>query len=62
MEWQPNPKDSKTCYIRKVIPSGGLDNDESEWPDIQKKMINDMVKFEKALSPFVTPLVKKLEI
>lgn len=45
----------KQQYIRSICPLGGLD-DEEKWPDIQKDMIDRLVKLEKAIGPYIKSL------
>lgn len=46
----------KTSRIAYDLTAGGY-KDESEWPTIQATMVDAMVKFEKALAPFLAKLV-----
>jgi hypothetical protein len=43
-------EDSRSCLIRYQLDRGGL-QDEDKWPEVQEKMINNMVKFQEALRP-----------
>ncbi len=56
LEWQ-ELENKRACRIRKTI-QGGYRDPESEWPEIQKRMVDTMVRLEKALSPHI----KKLNI
>lgn len=51
IEWQPL-EGKRACRIRKVLESGGL-TDEDQWPQIQRELIDTMIRFERALRPFV---------
>lgn len=54
LEWlrQDNIKTSRICH---VIPGGGL-RDRERWPEIQDRMIDAMVRLEKALKPHIKRL------
>lgn len=45
----------RACRIRKTI-EGGYRSPDAEWPDIQKKMADAMIRLEKSLSPFIKKL------
>jgi hypothetical protein len=47
-------KASRVGYYFK----GGYKNDESEWHSIQEKMVDSMIRLEKAISPFIAKLVQ----
>jgi hypothetical protein len=51
LEWDEK-EGRETCYIRKKIEIGGL-QDENKWPVIQQTMADTMIKLEKALSSFI---------
>lgn len=42
-------------YIRSYCPLGGLD-DMEQWPDIQKDLVDRLVRFEKAIGPYLNSL------
>lgn len=48
-------KDVKRCAVRYVLPGGGLAN-QDQWPDIQDKMIDAIIRLEKALEGHVQKL------
>ncbi len=54
LDWQ-ELEDKRACRIRKTIP-GGYRDPESEWPDIQKRMVDTMVRLERALNPYIKKL------
>lgn len=51
LDWQ-RLEGKRACRIRKLLEGGGL-ADENRWPEIQATMIDTMIRFEKALGPFV---------
>jgi Domain of unknown function (DUF4268) len=54
LEWQ-RLDGKRACRICKILEDGGL-ADESRWPQIQAAMIDTMIRFEKALGPWVEKL------
>ena len=54
LEWQ-SLAGRRACRIRKVLPGGGL-QDRELWPEIQTRMVDAMVRLEKALKPRVQRL------
>jgi hypothetical protein len=54
LEWQ-RLDDRRACRIRYVLESGGL-KDRERWPQIQDRMIDAMVRLEKALRPEIQRL------
>jgi len=54
LEWQDLPE-SRACRIRKVIP-GGYRSPEVEWPQIDEMLVDNMIRLDKALRPFVQKL------
>jgi hypothetical protein len=54
LEWQDLPE-SRACRIRKVIP-GGYRSPETEWPRIHETLVENMIRLDKALRPFVQRL------
>ena len=49
--------DSKrACRIKCVIDVGGYRSPESEWPAIQEKMVDSMIRLEGALAPAIASL------
>lgn len=46
----------RASRIRKPMNIGGYRDEEDNWPDIHKKMIDCMVNFEKALRPYIKRL------
>jgi len=46
----------RACRIRKDISGGGYRDSEESWATIHEKMIDAMVRFEKALSPHIAKL------
>jgi len=51
LNWDFNDS-RKQQYIRTVCPIGGLD-DEEKWADIQKDMVDRLVRLEKAIGPHI---------
>jgi hypothetical protein len=51
LSWErlDNRKTSRIGFYFK----GGYKNDESEWPELHEKMVDAMIRFEKAISPFL---------
>jgi hypothetical protein len=45
----------RSSYIRYFLPGGGLKG-QDQWPEIQGRMIDTMVRFEKALKPHIMQL------
>jgi hypothetical protein len=56
LDWQ-ELENRRACRIRKTI-EGGYRDPESKWPEIHRKMVDIMVRLEKALSPHI----KKLDV
>src|SRR5262249_38695292 len=54
LEWQDLPE-SRACRIRKIIP-GGYRSPEAEWPHIHEMLVDNMIRLDKALRPFVQRL------
>jgi hypothetical protein len=54
LDWQ-RLDGKRACRIKKDLPGGGL-IDEARWPEIQKNMIEAMIRFQKALKPFIDKL------
>ena len=54
LEWQELPGRSG-CRIRKVFP-GGWKNPESEWPAMQDRLIDGLIRIESALKKAVQEL------
>jgi len=54
LEWQ-RPDDRRACRIAKTVENKGL-WDTDNWPIIQDKMIDAMIRFEKALSKHIQRL------
>lgn len=51
LEWQ-ELEGRRACRIRKTV-EGGYRNPEAEWPEIYKKMVDAMIRLERALSPYI---------
>jgi hypothetical protein len=51
LEWQDLP-DSRACRIRKVI-SGGYRSPQDQWSEIHGRLIDAMIRLDKAARPFV---------
>lgn len=46
----------RACRIAKYLEFGGYRNPEKDWPEIQGKMIDAMIRLEKALGPYIRSL------
>lgn len=46
----------RACYIRYHLPEGGYRNSENDWPEIQHRMIEAMIRFERILRPYINQL------
>ena len=57
LSWQ-RLETKKACRIAYEFSLGGYKDDEASWQTIQTAMIEAMVRFEKALSPFIAKLVR----
>jgi hypothetical protein len=55
LEWE-RLEAKRACRIRKQFELGGYRTDEKKWPEIHNKMIDAMIRFEKAFSPFIKNL------
>lgn len=55
LDWQ-ELEGKQACRITKEIATGGYRDDESEWPDIYRDMIGNMINFEKAFRPHIKKL------
>lgn len=55
LEWE-RLENRRACRIRKTISLGGYQSSESDWFEIHEKMIDSMIKLERALKPFVQKL------
>ncbi len=44
------------CRIAHTETIGGLKSEEAQWPEIQDRMIDKMVRLEQALRPYITAL------
>jgi len=54
LEWM-RLEAKRASRIKKMIPGGGLD-DEEKWPETQTGMVDTMLRFEKALKPYIDKL------
>lgn len=54
LDWQ-RLDDRRASRIQKKFTIGGF-MDEEKWPEMQDKMIDAMIRFEKALSPYIRKL------
>lgn len=54
LDWQPLPE-KRACRIKAVVCQYGL-IDQEKWPEIQKDLINAMIRLEKALRPHIKKL------
>lgn len=44
------------CRIKKEYDIGGYQDDEEKWPAIHETIVDAMIRFEKALSPYIKQL------
>jgi hypothetical protein len=51
----------RAARVRYLISKSGY-RDESEWPNIIRELIEAMIRFEKAISPYVKLAVADLEL
>ena len=54
LEWQPLEQ-RRACRIRERWEGIGY-RDEEQWPELQTKLIDAMIRLEAALSPFIALL------
>jgi hypothetical protein len=54
LEWQDLP-DKRACRIRKIV-AGGYRSPQEQWPEIHDKLIDAMIRLDKAVRPFVQQL------
>ena len=54
IEWQ-RLEGKRACRIKTSVSTGGY-VDESMWPEIHERMIDTMIRFEKALKPHIAKL------
>ena len=52
----PRPEGKRGCRIAQRLTSGGYRDDERQWADVQDAMIDSMIRFERALRPFISKL------
>jgi len=57
LEWE-RLDHRRACRIKKDITIGGW-SDEDKWPELREAMVDAMVRFEKALKPFLNKLPLK---
>lgn len=48
----------RACRIARYYENGGYRDEEEKWPDIQYELIDSMIRFSRALSPYM----KKLDV
>jgi len=52
LDWQ-RLDSRRACRVRKTIPGIGYKDDEARWPEAQRKMVDAMVRLEKAFKPVI---------
>lgn len=52
LQWQKH-ETKKACIIAKYYEGGGYRDDEGEWQKLHERLINAMILFHKAISPFL---------
>jgi hypothetical protein len=55
LEWQLL-EEKRACRIRKDLPDGGYRDETDDWPEIQDRMIDAMIRLERALRPYIDQL------
>lgn len=55
IEWE-SLEGKRACRLCEKISVGGYRDDEDKWPLIHETMIDSMIRFEKALKPFISKL------
>ena len=55
LEWE-RLEGKRACRIRKRIKVGGYRDEEEKWPQIHEAMVNDMIRLEEALRPYIKKL------
>lgn len=55
LDWDPL-EGRRACRIAKYMDHGGYRSPEEEWPEVQNKMIDAMIRLEKSLSPYLLKL------
>jgi hypothetical protein len=58
LDWRRLDDKQASRIIHRIEP-GGYRAEESNWPDIQQRMIEAMIRFEKALRPTLEKLITK---
>ena len=56
LDWQ-KLEGKRACRIKKQISIGGY-RDEEKWSEVQDQMVDNMIKLEQSLRPYI----KKLKI
>lgn len=56
LEWQELPE-GEGCRIRHVLPDGGYHSPSEQWPQIQARMIDAMIRMDRAMRARVAKLV-----
>ncbi len=54
LEWD-SKEGRRGCRIRKTVALGGY-RDEDKWPEIQRQMVESMIRLDQALKPFIAQL------
>ncbi|MBN2226826.1 MAG: DUF4268 domain-containing protein [candidate division Zixibacteria bacterium] len=52
LEWE-RLESKRACRIVRRFPNAGYRNPDEQWPQIHDEIINAMIRFEKALSPYL---------
>ena len=55
LDWEPL-EGRRACRIAKYMDHGGYRSPEEEWPEVQNKMLDAMIRLEKAISPYLSQL------
>ena len=52
LEWT-NTEDARSCRIARTVREGGWKTSEEDWPRAHTEMVDAMIRFEKALRPYL---------
>jgi len=57
LDWE-RKEDRRACRIKKDLDLGGYRDEEQNWPKIHEAMVDEMIRFHKAISPHIQYLSK----
>jgi hypothetical protein len=55
LEWD-RVENRKRCFIGVTLADGGYRDDEERWPEVQRKMIEQMIRLERTFRPRISAL------